>query len=478
MAPAAKSEVERECQDLREQLKVARTALEKERKVAETALADLKAARAESISALDKLKSAELREQALIGQLEDARKASVDAETMAVSKVAKISAEAAELRRKLSEVSGSKELQEVELHRVQEELLAVRLTEVGGKTGQVAKMKKAFEPAAAVKTAPEEKVEVPEKEVEVQQPSKVEADKQEAPATTSTAVDERATASAKQKSKSSKGKNKKSEEQRPVDQRVSASPAKDGSKAVATKPEAPEPQAKPVDVAENKASLEKVAKQAAEKLAARIAALEEHRKAQEKIDREHRERLEEERREREQELLEQERQRQEDEEREREKELQRKQEAEAAKERIRMKAEKLAEKKRMEEEMVLRIEDEKRNLSPEDFEALQALRAEVHEDDEEDSDEELDDELLLEKEMRRVKNEEAEKEKKQQEEAAKKPLNLGQLLMQMEGLPAMDGPSMQEKVQAQRRAELKEKLKSKREMAQFVGGSGGRRMKR
>mmetsp|Transcript_34707 Transcript_34707/g.77901 ORF Transcript_34707/g.77901 Transcript_34707/m.77901 type:complete len:486 (+) Transcript_34707:97-1554(+) len=485
MAPSDTSDVsavEQECQELRDQVKAAKASLDKERKVAANALADLKAARAESIAALDKLKSAELREQTLIGQLEEARKASIDAEQMAFAKVSKISAEAAELRRRVGEAATPAD--NSTLSESSAEALAREIKELRAKVdsknkrikeleGEVANLRKS--PEQPKHKAPDYVPEDPNKKVATT--SKPIEQKQ-----SQFAAEEKEVAPAKRRSKS-KGKD------RPADARVDQSVLA----TVPTKPQATsspkspsinsqavmsskEPPAAPkaADVADSKAALEKVAKQASDKLAARIAALEEHRQVQEQLEKEQRAREEEEGREREQELLEKERQRQEDEERERIREEMRREQEEAAKQQQRVKAERFAEKKRMQEERERQVEEEKATLSAEDFEALQALRAEVEKEDDSDDDEGLDDELLLEREMRRAKKMEA----AQKQEAAKKPLNFGQLLMQMEGMPMPNMDDVQEKVHSARRSELKEKLKAKRELTQFTGAHGGRRMKR
>ncbi|CAK0795283.1 unnamed protein product, partial [Prorocentrum cordatum] len=133
-------------------------------------------------------------------------------------------------------------------------------------------------------------------------------------------------------------------------------------------------------------------------------------------------------------------------------------------ERARQKAAQKAERKRQAEEEEKRLADEKKAFSPEDFAALQLLRAEVaHPREEpESADEDEDDEALLEKEIQRVKKEEADRLKNQG-----KPKTMAELMMQVEGIPVMDeafAEQAKRPLQERQRSALKEKLQARREM--------------
>merc|ERR1719356_1493025 len=164
------------------------------------------------------------------------------------------------------------------------------------------------------------------------------------------------------------------------------------------------------------------------------------------------------------EQAERERQRREDEEREARKAAEKAEAEAAAKERARQKAAQKAERKRQAEEEEKRLAEERKAFSPEDFAALQELRAEVSPREEQESadEDEDDDEALLEKEIQRVKKEEADRLKNQS-----KPKTMAELMMQIDGMPVMDeafGAQAKKAMQARQRSALKEKLQARREM--------------
>lgn len=141
---------------------------------------------------------------------------------------------------------------------------------------------------------------------------------------------------------------------------------------------------------------------------------------------------------------------------------------EAEEQRVALKAQRQQQKA----ENAKRLQEEKEKYSPEDFEALQMMRAAMGQPEEEESPEgsDVDEEALLEREMRRAREEE-------QKLSARSPANLFESMMQMEGVPMMPS-SMQESLKKsgkeRQRAALKEKLQTKRELASLVSGSGHR----
>lgn len=288
----------------------------------------------------------------------------------------------------------------------------------------------------------------------------------ETPAPAAPADDEQAPAAgpAGEGSKPRAGKLKKKEKK-------ASQPAEKQAAVVASPPVAPpqavEPQQQPLA--------------ASEKLAALVAA-EERRLREEAARRERRESPDSDE---EAEAEERERQRKEDEEREARKAREKAAAEEEARERARQKKLRAEAKREADEERRRLLDEEKKLFSPEDFEALQALRAEVAQPEAEQSpgeqqeEDEDDEEAILEREMKRAEEE----AKALEAEAAKKsqPRNLIEAIMQLDGLPvpslgALGG--IEETIKASQRKALKEKLQAKRELMGIMGTAAGRRGKR
>lgn len=214
---------------------------------------------------------------------------------------------------------------------------------------------------------------------------------------------------------------------------------------------------------------------AAQKLLAQKAVLDEHQRLAERRLQEMRRREEEE--EREQEERERQLQIEEDEAREARKLQQRVEKERMAKAEATERAQKARERAQRQQECERRLLQERATLPPEDFAALQAMRAELGEDEpeKEESPDENDEDALLDKEIERVKEE--------QRVAKKMPTSLAELVLEMEGMPAPP-PEFQEQAkkaqQAKHRAALKEKLQTRRELETMLGSGAapGRRARR
>lgn len=194
---------------------------------------------------------------------------------------------------------------------------------------------------------------------------------------------------------------------------------------------------------------------------------------------------EEERKEREQEERDREQQRLEDELREARR-AQERAAAEAKAEELRKrKVQKAKELKQRLEEEQNRLEHEKATLPPEDFQALQLLRAEAvqTQPEEEFSPDEfgdLDEDELLDLEIMRAKREEQALVLGKQATSTKGVPNIMEMLMKAEGMPVLGEEALQKVAasqKAQQRAALKQKLQERREIANMTAGiRSGRRV--
>lgn len=205
------------------------------------------------------------------------------------------------------------------------------------------------------------------------------------------------------------------------------------------------------------------------KLAAQAAQIEEERKRALQRQKEEIKRREKERREQEEEDRQREQQRLEDEAREQAKAAKLAAEKESERKAAQEREARIREKKRQKQEEERRIAQEKETFSPEDFAALQALRGSVIEPEEEESPDELDEDTLLEKEIQRVKKEEEEKAKLASKAT---PLNWQQLMFSVESgiAPTPDAIETAKKnAQAKTRAELREKIKAKKDLEKMLG---------
>lgn len=178
-----------------------------------------------------------------------------------------------------------------------------------------------------------------------------------------------------------------------------------------------------------------------------------------------------------------EQQRQEDEEREARKAQERAAAEEAAREKARLRALRAEEKRKAAEDKAKQIAEERSKFSPEDFEALQAMRAELRQPEEEESpleqeDEGEDEEAFLERQVRRAQEEERALKSSVTQVVVK---DMVRAMMQLDGIPVLT-PEMQEAVkksqQAKQRAALKEKMQVHRDLQVMMGARPGGRSRR
>lgn len=147
---------------------------------------------------------------------------------------------------------------------------------------------------------------------------------------------------------------------------------------------------------------------------------------------------------------------------------------EAERERSRLRAE----RRKKTAEQRQKHAEERARLPPEDFAALQLLRAEANGETIEldaHTDEDLDEDELLEREMLRVSREELTLKPVAEEKSA--PRDITELIMLTAGLPYSSQGS-QAVLKAKQRAALKERLQEKRELSSITRASGVRRTRR
>lgn len=243
-------------------------------------------------------------------------------------------------------------------------------------------------------------------------------------------------------------------------------------------PEAKETEAKCLE-AKNEATHEVAAVQAPVSTAKEVqavmsaklaAAMEERRRVelarQEELDRIQAAREEEERREKEEEARQREERRLEEE----AAELRRAQERATAAAAAALRAERKAERRRKAEEDRRLMAEAKANYSPEDFAALQLMRAEVSlQPEEEESPDDLSEDELLEREIARVQQEALTIQEKPKKVV---PRNIMDAYMMMAGMLI---PESEDSSKRKKREALKEKLQAKRELAALQASVRSRR---